>query len=265
METPLCGEVLVPSVVPDVGVSGPCCSHLPCGVLPHAPLRLAGSFDLGTPAYDIDVFRASDGQQFVAVVSPQGSALVSLIAVTDRSTGVVVPPSRWHVNRTILTPPSWGDTTGCNRIRVRGGHAFVSCFNVLKPSGIVAVFSLQTGAFVRHFPFADVQPTGMLVVGRALFVAGGRDVMVFNITDPATTSVVTTCGGACKQALLGPGQNAHSLAHAVINGTRVLVISGQVDNGLGAVAVVDDRVLRLMAHTDDTFPADENTLCDPVP
>jgi len=170
-----------------------------------------GAFNLGYPVYDLDVYSSDSGQQVIAAVSPRG-ALVTQIAVTDAATGAVLPPSRWRVQQTIATPTAWGLSTGCNRIRVRAGHAFVSCFNIAgQPHGIVVVVDLAARAVLRQFPFVDEQPTGMLVIGKALFVAGGRDVMVFNITDPARTTVVATCGAPCQRALVGPGQNAHSM------------------------------------------------------
>jgi hypothetical protein len=38
--------------------------------------------------------------------------------------------------------------------------------------------------------YVDEQPTGMLLVGNALFVAGGRELMTFNVTNPRNATVI---------------------------------------------------------------------------
>ena len=67
-----------------------------------------------------------------------------------------------------------------------------------------------------------MQPTGMLIVGDALFVAGEHDMMVFNLgaVDPASPvsniPMVGTCGTACAQVGDSSGQNFHSVAYKLL-------------------------------------------------
>lgn len=74
-------------------------------------------------------------------------------------------------------------------------------------------------------PFVSQQPTGMLVVGDVLFVAGELDLMAFdmrNSTPAAFLSppLLATCGTACRQVGNATGQNFHSLGYVVARATE---------------------------------------------
>eukprot|EP00041_Stephanoeca_diplocostata_P020123 m.443313 g.443313 ORF g.443313 m.443313 type:complete len:146 (+) comp21483_c0_seq12:504-941(+) len=80
--------------------------------------------------------------------------------------------------------------------------------------GILSDALLQANprpTLVRSWPFVDEQPTGMLVNGDALFVAGGQDIMIFDIGSkavggsPLNTTLVASCGNACAAAMPGAG------------------------------------------------------------
>ena len=96
-------------------------------------------------------------------------------------------------------------------------------------------------------PFVTEQPTGMLVVGNVVFVAGGRDLMAFDMaakvapTEPAP--VLATCGAACAGVAHDPGQNLHSMSYRLQNGRHYIFMSAQIDNAIGAVEILDPKVI----------------------
>lgn len=100
------------------------------------------------------------------------------------------------------------------------------------------------------------QPTGMLIVGDALFVAGEHDMMVFNLgaSDPAVAvanlPLVATCGAACARVGDAGGQNFHSVAYKLMQfGSEykhMVFISAQIDNNVGAVEIIDPEIISLL-------------------
>ena len=101
-----------------------------------------------------------------------------------------------------------------------------------------------------------MQPTGMLIVGDALFVAGEHDMMVFNLgaVDPASPvsniPMVGTCGTACAQVGDSSGQNFHSVAYKLLQvgneQKHMIFISAQIDNNVGAVEIVSEDIISLL-------------------
>lgn len=86
----------------------------------------------------------------------------------------------------------------------------------------------------------------MLVAGKAVVVAGGRDFMVFNMTVPLKPTLAATCGAACGEVMLSAGQNAHGLDLLEDDGHQLLLLTAQIDNRLGAVEVLDADLRALL-------------------
>ena len=110
----------------------------------------------------------------------------------------------------------------------------------------------------------------MLVVNDALFVAGGQNVMVFNVSSrdailqQKDDAVVATCTGACTKVMLSAGQNAHSLAYerragrhgpphntestggGCLSDRHILYLTAQIDNRVGAVELVAPAAVQLV-------------------
>ena len=114
------------------------------------------------------------------------------------------------------------------------------------------MFLCQNAITVRR---GDLQPTGMLIVGDALFVAGEHDMMVFNIGADLATSVssiplVGRCGAACDKVATSAGQNFHSIAYKLLQAENehkhMIFISAQIDNNVGAVEIVDAEIISLL-------------------
>jgi hypothetical protein len=98
-------------------------------------------------------------------------------------------------------------------------------------------------------PFATRQPTGMLLVGDALFVAGDRDIMVFDMRAAAPSGappLLATCGAACAEVASSEGQNFHSMAHRAEGGVHLLFVTAQIDNRVGCLAIQDPAVIALL-------------------
>ena len=234
-------------------------------------------------AYDVDALPlehpSTGAQRLVAVVQPRGPDVVSAYAVTDVVTGEVLRPEKWERRAALAKPSGWPHSTGCNRIRsahhISVNIVFISCFSSalnsvfvvdLFPGGRTSGVNVSAARILHAFPFVDEQPTGMLVVGRALFVAGGRALMAFDISQPRHPTVAANCtaNGACGKILLSSGQNAHSLAHwrttidneAVVKqegrqgAKHFLILTAQIDNNVGLVEVVDSNLIALMEWTE---------------
>lgn len=143
---------------------------------------------------------------------------------------------------------------GCNRVRVhhRSHRAAFSCFGSHAEGGdiigFVNVSDPEHPRLLTVVPFLTQQPTGMLVVGDALFVAGELDIMVFDMRAPvASPPLLATCGDACARVATERGQNFHSLAYRAVEGRHLIFISAQIDNNIGCVQIVDNRVIALLS------------------
>lgn len=186
-------------------------------------------------AFDLTLLPAAGGQPaLLAVVSakPTGGGLLAVYAVLPEQ-----PLGAWPLLG-VLKGPTW---SGCNRVRAHRGFVFISCFGP-GANNVVSISLARPDQprVVRVMPYVDEQPTGMLVQGQALLVAGGRDFMVFNISDPAATAgALATCGPLCRQAAPSPGQNFHTPAVAwdAAAGQYRVYLSAQIDNNLGMVRV----------------------------
>jgi hypothetical protein len=241
---------------------------------------------------------ASGTSPLLVVVGPKRSGekshLLAVLAITNATTGVFDRPEEWTVKGTIQYPgnvdtnagpntnsaspiqlnrPSAsrsneGDSFGCNRIRVHqpSRRAAYSCFGGGPGHDVVGFVDLidpQNPSVLGTVPFVTEQPTGMLMLGDALFVAGELDIMVFDMGNatpaapPAVATevnanvqlprVVATCGAACAKVGKAKGQNFHSIAYKLTAAGRHLIfISAQIDNAIGCVEIVDPQIIALI-------------------
>jgi len=251
-----------------------------------AELKFVGIRNTGVAGrkyYDIASFASnatSQQQRYVAAVSPDDTGrLLTVWAVDSVAAGLpgglpgegdqILPPDKWHPVVQFPVPSAWpvGEKTGCNRLRIvakssagsdPGGHvAFISCY--AKALNSVYVVDLpgptlrnaSDAMLVHSIPFADEQPTGMLVVNNALFVAGGRSVMAFDISDPTGPMVVGVCNTSCERILLSAGQNAHSMAYFTRRTRGVLhhylLLTAQIDNNVGIIELMQQRIIALVS------------------
>jgi hypothetical protein len=214
-------------------------------------------------AFDIDGYQRADGQRYAVVVSAhikqKDSKTILVVYPMLDGNGSDIPLAQWEAVGS-LKPPSTAEWTGCNRVRVHSATsmAFFSCFG--KGTNFVGFVDLTNPAaptLTRTVPFVDEQPTGMLVVGDALFVAGGVNMMVFNVTDRSNPSVIATCESACSKVMLSHGQNAHSLAYERRVGSgsscqldrHLVYLTAQIDNRVGAVEVVSPALVGLLCSS----------------
>ena len=163
-----------------------------------------GSYDLTAQAglsgaFDLDSFRADSHKlPLVVVVSPENRNLLAVVQLTQESdSGTFVPAKQWQaigtLNSSALSRQNVGwDATGrgCNRIRVHqpSQRAIFSCFGGGHGHASVGFVDLSSPAEPRLMaavPFVTEQPTGMLVVGDVLIVAGGLELMARPEQDPA--------------------------------------------------------------------------------
>ena len=72
--------------------------------------------------------------------------------------------------------------------------------------------------------------------------------MVFDMRASARSPpLVATCGATCAAVGDAEGQNFHSVAYKVMGGKHLLFVSAQIDNNMGAVEIVDEAVIALLA------------------
>ena len=169
----------------------------------------------------------------------------------------MLTPENWKAAGTlpasVLGTVGWGASgRGCNRVRVHhdSRRAVFSCFGGGHGHASVGFVDLTVPAKPRLMatvPFVTEQPTGMLVVGDVVFVAGGRDLMAFDMaakvaaTEPAP--ILATCGAACAGVARDPGQNLHSMSYRLQDGRHYIFRSAQIDNAIGGVEIVDPKII----------------------
>ena len=210
-------------------------------------------------AMDIDQYRpAADLAPLLVVVSAEDRNLLAVMQLTTSTNNTTfTTPEEWIATGTlptsVLSTVGWDASgRGCNRVRVHhdSRRAVFSCFGGGHGHASVGFVDLTVPAKPRLMaavPFVTEQPTGMLVVGNVVFVAGGRDLMAFDMaakvapTEPAP--VLATCGTACAGVAHDPGQNLHSMSYRLQNGRHYIFMSAQIDNAIGAVEILDPKVI----------------------
>lgn len=209
-------------------------------------------------AMDIDQYRpAVNLAPLLVVVSAEDRNLLAIMKLTSADNTSFSAPAEWKATGTlpasVLSTVGWNATgRGCNRVRVHhdSHRAVFSCFGGGHGHASVGFVDLAVPTQPRLMaavPFVTEEPTGMLVVGNVVFVAGGRDLMAFDMaakvgpTEPAP--VLATCGSACAGVAHNPGQNLHSMSYRSQAGRHYLFMSAQIDNSIGAVEILDPGIL----------------------
>jgi hypothetical protein len=243
--------------------------------------RGAGSFDPNGRLHSTPLLVA------VGPKSGDTSHLLAVFAITNAITGAFEPVDQWSKVGSVTYPTtvsadasafdsggglgSGASATGCNRVRVHQSsrRAAYSCFGGGAGHDVVGFVDLtdpQNPSVIGTVPFVSEQPTGMLMLGDALFVAGELDIMVFDMgkvtpaapaavaseanADVQLPHVVATCGEACAKVGKAKGQNFHSIAYKLTAAGRHLIfISAQIDNAIGCVEIVDPQIIALIQAT----------------
>lgn len=213
-------------------------------------------------AMDIDQYRpAADLAPLLVVVSAEDRNLLAIMHLTASADNTTFSaPEKWKATGTlpasVLSTVGWAASgRGCNRVRVHHAsrRAVFSCFGGGHGHASVGFVDLTVPTQPRLMaavPFVTEQPTGMLVVGDVVFVAGGRDVMAFDMaakvapTEPAP--VLATCGAACASVAHDTGQNLHSMSYRSQQGRHYIFMSAQIDNAIGVVEILDPRIIALL-------------------
>ena len=229
-------------------------------------MRTTGPTSPGlTAAFDLSPYLPVGASvPLVVVVSTEDRNLLALMQLTKTSaSGTFVPAADWSavgtLSSAVLKTVGWNATgRGCNRVRVhqRSHRAVFSCFgggHGHASVGFVDISQPHTPILMEAVPFVTEQPTGMLIVGDALFVAGGRDLMVFDMAAPVSSTeappVLATCGDACLSVANVPGQNFHTPSYSFQAGRHLVFLSAQGDNAMGVVEILDPKVIaRLTAE-----------------
>ena len=142
-----------------------------------------GVYGLDSPAYDIDAVSTPSGPMLVTVGPAEGNEaafpVLRTYNVTDPGTGLF--RDKWQAAG--VAKRSWPNAKGCNRVRVhqRSRRAVFSCFGGDDLVGFVDLRDASRPSITGTTAYISEQPTGMLVVGDAVIVAGGRDMMVFDM------------------------------------------------------------------------------------
>eukprot|EP00656_Telonema_subtile_P015696 TRINITY_DN18258_c0_g1_i1.p1 TRINITY_DN18258_c0_g1~~TRINITY_DN18258_c0_g1_i1.p1 ORF type:complete len:280 (-),score=38.95 TRINITY_DN18258_c0_g1_i1:186-1025(-) len=229
-------------VIVAVAMNGSLVTALANGTGVSSALSLEGHL---ASTYDLDVYEERDtGCLYAVVVSAKDTqGLVALVRITAATGGAVLPTESWAVVG-VVPGTGW---KGCNRVRVAGTTAFISCFGTNSVAAI-DISHPSRPQVVWEQGFVDEQPTGMLLQGNALLVAGGRSLAVYNISDTQSPTLAATCTDACAQVLVSAGQNAHSFAiyREALSGEVFAFLSAQIDNSVGLVRVVSPVIRGLL-------------------
>lgn len=217
-----------------------------------------------------------DGQEggvfVVAVSSWQAELGVMAIVRIASPSRQLLPYAEWQVVSTLHLSTKPSGKSGCNRVEILGTYAYMACFGTTQ-NGTIEVVDLTNPDLPIHLDaitsaFIDEQPTGMLLQGKALFVAGGRDVMAFDVSgEHGPLALVATCGQVCKNHIfLTPGQNAHSMTYMRSGGRHLLVLTAQQENSLGMVELQSANLTKLLNQptTQNTWEPTVETVWEPA-
>lgn len=213
-------------------------------------LTAVGSIGAACDVAVLEIDGQEGGVFIVAVSSWKADLGVMAVVRIASPSRQLLPYADWQVVSALHLSTKPSGTSGCNRVEVLGTYAYMACFGTT-PHGTIEVVDLANPIVPRVVvteEFIDEQPTGMLLQGQALFVAGGRDVMAFDVSGAhGPLALVATCGQVCKDHIfLTPGQNAHSMTYMRSAGRHLLVLTAQQENSLGMVELQSANLTHLL-------------------
>lgn len=206
--------------------------------------RLAGALNVRERhdiAYPHDIDRYGD---YIVVADPQQfgrtgkDGKLALFRVTEAATHEPLPPDRW----TLAGVAASQRLTGANRVKVAGRYAYASGSQPAVHSHFVVVdlADPRQPREVAALEFSDMRgPNGLAVAGQVVFLAGGQTVEAIDVSDPSKPRKLAA--QKLPDALPTSGDNAHDLVYR----DGYLYVTGQNDNRLVILRVLDEAIRRL--------------------
>ena len=183
--------------------------------------RLANTSGSGAP--EVGGFVSWDFMgisMYLGVTFRAGGVVLNGVQVSGHDNLEPTDPSSWRIGgiSRANAPAGFPTQSGCGDTIEHNDLIYVAC----SEANAVLVSSLESGLNpVLTVPFPGKHARGLLLVGDALFVAGGNDVVVYDlsklnsvkITDPPP--MVGRCGVACARIFGTSAQlpNAHGMAY----------------------------------------------------
>ena len=251
-------------------------------VTPGAVLRVAqGTFDVhklvppcssghDCPPPSVGGFSKWDFMgvsMYLGVTISSGPVVFNSVVVSRDPNLEPSDPSTWVVQglpQSVKSPPGFPTESGCGATVEHNDVIYIACANANTVLGV----SLESDANpVFNIPFPGKHARGLLLVGDALFVAGGNDVYVYDLSNvdpdtPAKTPPVQIghCGGACAK-ILGSSAvhaNAHGMAYQYDEDkqTHHLVLTAAYANRVGMVEITATAVTKILTR----YACDPDTL-----
>ena len=158
---------------------------------------------------------------FLGVTFRSGSCVLNAVQVSGHDNLEPEDPSTWGVRglpKPILAPASFPHESGCGDTVEHNDLIYIACSGA---NAILAVSLESNMNPVFNIPFPGKHARGLLLVGDALFVGGGNDVAVYDLSKVRPDSqqsppvLVGRCGAACA-TILGKSThvaNAHGMAY----------------------------------------------------
>eukprot|EP01045_Picozoa_sp_COSAG04_P014067 COSAG04_NODE_1034_length_8611_cov_4.315672_6_plen_471_part_00 len=158
---------------------------------------------------------------FLGVTFSSGSCVLNAVQVSGHDNLEPEDPSTWGVRglpKPILAPASFPHESGCGDTVEHNDLIYIACSGA---NAILAVSLESNMNPVFNIPFPGKHARGLLLVGDALFVGGGNDVAVYDLSKVRPDSqqsppvLVGRCGAACA-TILGKSThvaNAHGMAY----------------------------------------------------
>ena len=210
--------------------------------------RLADVLDARAHGQDRPHDIASYGEERIVVVdaSRDSEAAVRVYRVLEE--GRLLPSEQWEAEgRVVAGTESRLDLGGANRVHVEGTHAYVGAY---VPDRVAIVdLSDPSDIFQRaNLPVCDIGATGLTLVGRALFVAGGECVEAIDVSDPThLVSVAQYRNGELfpSREIQLDGVPRYDNGHDLVYRDGYLYVTAQNNARFGVLKVNEPAVLRL--------------------
>ena len=158
---------------------------------------------------------------YLGVTFSSGPAVLCALAISGHDSLEPRDPSTWGVSglaHPILAPAGFPSESGCGDTVEHNDVIYIACSGA---NAVLAVSLESDTNPVFNLPFPGKHARGLLLVGDALFVGGGNDIAVYDLskvnpdTNKSAPVLVGQCGGSCDTILGKSAQkaNAHGMTY----------------------------------------------------
>jgi hypothetical protein len=199
---------------------------------------------------------------YLGVTLRSGPIVLNSVQISGHDNLEPQDPSSWGVRGLpggqggVHAPVGFPRETGCGDTVEHNDLIYIACAGA---NAVLAVSLESDTNPVFNIPFPGRHARGLLLVGDALFVAGGNDVVVYDLSkvNPDTPSKtppiqVGRCSAACAKILGSSASraNAHGMAYRYDAGRRThnLVLTAAYANRVGVIALTSPAITGILTR-----------------